>query len=463
MSVQSTISVKSPEEIKNGLFPDGTKTPPTFPVAWQANVLLTPPGGTTIGGNSVDSLIAGRLTYDGSDTPTLRAQLYSLDGLEYFDFLFSSDGGKHLFWRLSSNPARPDDPPTAKGGATEVDAAVPTVASFSADFAHQGTWMVLEKKSHAFSGRRTAGPYTWVWQEAETGAFRRMMNVATSNDFGWAILGSFYFVDFTTFEALPRTKLPDLVMSLPKDTDGTRVPLKTYYDIASAMAEGGVQCDFTNAAALINGLVPVDTELTAPSWTDSVKSECFMIGQDNYPYYCQIWYDWSAGNQITVFVQKDVQGNYSTRFDEFLPRGKVGPAVVYEWAANSWVASCSSKGGGFVPMPVPDFVSAGGGRCRAKFEGSSYFGDLSIWTVALGDQSRWSDFWYWFDNRNRGVIFSLDPASSLTLIDYQTFLQNEPIDSAIFKDPTGSIPACSQENLVLLELRPAFRPLMDGV
>jgi hypothetical protein len=66
-------------------------------------------------------------------------------------------------------------------------------------------------------------------------------------------------------------------------------------------------------------------------------------------------------------------------------------------------------------------------------------------------------FLYWFDKNNRGVIFSLAPASSLTLIDYQTFQQDTQIPADIFIDPTALIPACAAANVEALNQRPKFK------
>ena len=46
------------------------------------------------------------------------------------------------------------------------------------------------------------------------------------------------------------------------------------------------------------------------------------------------------------------------------------------------------------------------------------------------------------------MIFSLAPASSLTLIDYQTFVRNAGIDACIFDDPTPETQVCGQQDMV---------------
>jgi hypothetical protein len=397
MSVPSKIPVPSPDAIKKALFRDGTKSPPLLPMVWRAKVLVTPPGGVVIDGTQRDELFAGILTYDFSTAvPLLRAQLYALESLAYFDLLFGSDQNINMWWTLTSNPTTPDGQPNGIGTAVQSDVVVPTLDSISSQFKHAGSWNVVGKHSHGFSGKKSAQPSTWIWQEAESNLYRRIMNVDPSNDFAWPIFGSFYFVDFTTFEPLAGSNLPDIFGRAPKGAPAALMSIRTFGSLASVMAsqeaEGGITCIFGDIQSILPGLEPGNQAVAPPQWTSRVQSQCLMIGQDSYPYYCQIWYDWNRGCQVTVFVQKDNSDDYNTRFDEFLPKGQVGPAIIYTWTGTEWDAACSQADGGFVPMPVPDFVKVGDGKCRASFKGSAYFGELSMWTVALGDQTKWSDF-----------------------------------------------------------------------
>jgi hypothetical protein len=180
-----------------------------------------------------------------------------------------------------------------------------------------------------------------------------------------------------------------------------------------------------------------------------------MMGQDTYPYYCQVYYDYTINqSQTSVFVTQGTVGSnlYNSRQDMVLPLGTLGPALNYDWndANSQWDAGCYSPGGinppsgGVVPMPVPNFVQAGGGLCRAVVQDNPYFGpgQVTIWSVMLAGQSGSSDFWYWFDSQQRGVVFSLAPAASLTMIDYQTFVQNPVFQSCIFDEPTSGLPIC---------------------
>jgi hypothetical protein len=166
--------------------------------------------------------------------------------------------------------------------------------------------------------------------------------------------------------------------------------------------------------------------------------------------------------QITVFVWPDKRGAYTVRMDQWLPKRDPGPTIIYSWDGAKWVPAC------YVPpqddsvaMPVPYFVKRGRGICRATIKKNSYFGSISIWSAALPDDSgrRASDFWFWFNPRSQGVIFSLAPARSLTITDYQDFVQDGVIDACIFDDPTKDIPLCHSELMALVENRPRFVPL----
>jgi hypothetical protein len=93
-------------------------------------------------------------------------------------------------------------------------------------------------------------------------------------------------------------------------------------------------------------------------------------------------------------------------------------------------------------MPRPDFVKAGDGRCRAILKNNPYFGSIKLWSVALRQTGDWfGNFWYWFNQQHKQVIFSLDPPHSLTLIDFQTFIRNAVIEPCILAKPPD-LPVC---------------------
>jgi hypothetical protein len=463
MTNNSTIIVPSPDDIASLLFPDGNRSIPSLPSTWTANVLLTPHGGVNIAGIVTDQPAAARISFDASSGTArhLRVQMFLLESRLYFDWFFTTKNRSNSWWYLESDPANLETPPSQTHGPYASSAEVPTTDFLlKGQFKHVGTWNVIGKKSHAFSGRKTAQPSTWLWLNAATSLPRRMMNIDSSNDFKLAVIGSYYFVDFTTFEA-DTGSLDGLYAQLPKGPPQPNSKMLTLADLFAGMStlppSQHTKCTLTEIQAVLPGIVQVSGTEVPPKWTDAVESQCFMIGQDDYPYYCQIYYDWNQGCQVTVFVQQDNTGKYQVRFDEFLPRGKVGPAIVYDWTDGSWKPACSQKDGGVVPMPVPNFVEVAEGACRAAFQNSDYFGNLTIWTVALGNAQTWSDFWYWFDSSQKGVIFSLAPARSLTIIDYQTFVQNPTLDSGKFYDPTNEIPVCASNSLEFALRRPAFK------
>lgn len=461
MPKANSIQVPSPAAIKANLFPEGLLTPTNLPERWTTSALLTPHGNIKATGLApTDQLIAARITYDGSDSTSrlLRARLFMVESLLYYDFLFKTDQNGTHWWSLVSNPDEDDSSPTAAEGPFPSGSHVPGPGFLrDQDFSHSGVWRVIGKQCNAFAGKRKAKASTWWWREAASDQPRRIMNIENGNDFGVAILGAYYFVDFVDFQ-LASTSLPEIVAKLPSNTNvAVRSAMRTATDIIAAMDSAPkVITSFDRVKEVIPGLVAVPQNAQEPAWSNAVQSECYMIGQDSYPYYCQVWYDWDRKCQVTVFVQKDDTDEYTSRFDEFLPRGNVGPAVIYIWSGSAWEASCSQKEGGFVPMPVPDFVKAGGGRCRAMFKNSPYFGNASIWSVALGDEAKWSNFWYWFDDAQRGIIFSLAPASSLTLIDYQSFVRDAKFDEAKLADPSEALSACGGSNLVAVRDRPVL-------
>jgi len=173
------------------------------------------------------------------------------------------------------------------------------------------------------------------------------------------------------------------------------------------------------------------------------------------PYYCQLWYDWERGVQVTVFVQKDDTGAYSRRFDQMLLKGAAGPAIVHSWNGSQWTPSCCVPKGSGVGMPVPNFVERAQGSCRAVLKHHPHLGNLSIWSVVFGN----SNFWYWFDEQNRQLLFSLAPPHSLTMIDYQTFVRDAVIDAHIFENPCTQLPPCDEPKTAVVQNRPIFIPI----
>jgi hypothetical protein len=453
------IPVPSPDSIKSTLFPNGALSPVELPTAWNAVVLLTPfGGGNQQSGLVSDQLIVGDLSYQSlsSSERCMRCRLYLVEDFAYFDFFFRTSNGATQWWWLVSDPSDSSGMPTASYGPFDSTANIPVPDFLGSNrFTHAGSWNIHGKMHNAFSSRNAAQAGTWYFFDGIAGSLGRVMNVDNTNDFGVPILGADYLIEVSRFRTTS-ADLQEVYGRCPHSATPAAgpSPMLTQADVFKAMsaAPSGasqVQCSMARIEELLPGIAPASAAISTPTWTNQVNSNCFMIGQDIFPYYCQLWYDWQKGVQVTVFVFQDDSGAYTARQDERLPKGQVGPSVDYVWEGGVWNPSCYTANGGDVPMPVPDFVKAGGGRCRATITNHPVWGTVSIWTVQLGGGGSWADFWFWFDDKQRGVIFSLAPASSLTIIDYQSFVQDGGIQTCVFDDPSGSIAACPENRLAL--------------
>lgn len=458
--INPCIPVPSPQRIKTTLFPNGVLPAKALPNSWNAKMILTPfGGGSQSNGPVSDQLVIGDIWYESpsSNEQYLRGRLHLLEDLKYFDFFFRTANGVTQWWWLVSDPANPKGNPTASFGPFNSTAMVPAPNFLVLNqFVHAGSWKIhniLHDTFSAHNGDQQAG--TWFYFDNASGNLGRLMNVDSSNDFGIAVLGAFYFAEVSSFQAGVSGGLKNIYNSLPQGNTITGPsPMRTQTDLLTAMStppSGAKQvtCTISQIQSVIPGIASAPSGIVPPAWTNQVNSDCYMIGQDLFPYYCQLWYDWNFGVQVTVFTFQDNSGAYTIRQDERLPKGKVGPSINYSWGGSSWAPTCSSANGSFVPMPAPDFVKIAGGKCRAIIKGHPIFDSITIWSVQLGDNTSWSDFWYWFDDRQQGVIFSLAPANSLTIIDYQTFVQNGGIKKCVFDDPSESIPACPQNEMAL--------------
>jgi hypothetical protein len=381
-----------------------------------------------------------------------------LESLLYYDFFFQSNtatGQTNWYWEISdpSNP-NPNPPSTNFFGPFPTTAQMPA-PTFLGDkqFSYVGTWDVVNQPCDGFSAT-TGQAATWFSFLSQTSTPSRIMNVDDTNDFKIPVLGAYYLVNFITFNPFFDGATIERAAEDNAPSGNAPSPMLTLQDIQTAMSNppsgaSQMSCTPADIAAIIPGISHPQSQPQPPAWTDQMQSICYMMGQDVYPYYCQVYYDYTVNqSQTSVFVTTQGATPYNSRQDMVLPRGTVGPALNYEWnaAASQWNASCFSPGvlgqsGGVVPMPVPNFVQAGGGLCRAVIQDNPYFGQgqVTIWSVSLGGAS---DFWYWFDAQQRGVVFSLAPAGSLTMIDYQTFVQNPTFQPCIFAEPTIGLPEC---------------------
>jgi len=456
MSANPCFVVPSPQEINNGLFSNPPTQLPVFPEAWTATALLTPFGGlpTSAPLTTSDELVIATISaYNMSGGRVLRIRLYLLESLLYYDFWFQTypPTGQTIWSWLISDPSDPDPRPKIINsfGPFPTTTQVPNPTFLGdKDFSFVGTWNVVNQPCDGFSA--TAGQAgTWLSFLNQTSTPSRIMNVDDTNDFKIPVLGAYYLVNFITFDPNPSPDVATIEPAAENNAPSGNAPspMLTLQDIQTAMSNppsgaSQMSCTPADIAAIIPGISLPQSQPQPPAWTDQMQSICYMMGQDLYPYYCQVYYDYTVNqSQTSVFVTQGTYNQYNSRQDMVLPLGTVGPALNYDWTGSQWNASCFSPDGGVVPMPVPNFVQAGGGICRAVIRDNPYFGRgrVTIWSDSLGGAS---DFWYWFDAQQRGVVFSLAPASSLTMIDYQTFVQNPPFQPCIFAEPTTGLPEC---------------------
>jgi hypothetical protein len=376
-------------------------------------VLLTPPGGIEHPAvRPGDQLAVGNLTYDATNRAErlMRVNLYLLESLQYYDFLFRKSGQGTEWWWLISNPSDPNGLPGEAFGPYATPSIVPPLDFLaSKHFLHVGTWDVLTRSRDAFSGHnRDKAPPTWYWFDNGSNHLARIMNIDIRNDFAVAVLGAYYLVDVPTFQPSAASNLGEVYRRCPHA--GGRPPLRpmvTLTDLLTAMAAppsgAQISCSLKQIQALIPGISCPVRAIKRPAWTNRVSSQCYIIGQECTPHYSQVWYDWNRGAQVTVFVKQDAGGQYTRRIDELLLKGTVGPEIHYSWGGTLWKPDCCNPKGAGVPMPVPDFVARDGGRCRAVLSNNSYFGNLSIWSCKLEFGDRRGNFWFWFNDRQRGV------------------------------------------------------------
>jgi hypothetical protein len=470
MAKAPCVPVPSPRAINDKLFPEGVPAPPQLPPVWTAQVLLTPFGGqkdSTI--TPSDQLVIANVTYDATDPNErfMRIGLYLFESLYYYDFLFRSAAGQTQSWWLVSDPGDPNGPPAKSFGPFTTDVSVPPRDFLAANnFAHAGAWDVLGRSCDAFSAHRSVAAGTWFWFESEH--LTRIMNVDIANDFKIPVLGAYYFVDLPTIERLTSSRLRDVYKECATATGSgsTLSAMVTQAHILLAMSfppsGAQVECTLEQIQALLPAIAPPPRGIKPPVWTDRVNSECVMIGQETQAYYSQVWYDWGRGAQVTVLVRQPLPDrSYSQRLDDFLPKGAPGPSIAYVWDGAQWTPQCCDPENPGVGMPYPNFVERGKGICRAIFD-DSRLGKLSIWSAPFEDEKGMSNFWFWFNQAQQGIIFSRAPAPSLTIIDYQTFVQNGSIAACVLDNPCPDIPVCKAELLKIVRSRPRFVPFGHG-
>jgi hypothetical protein len=470
------IPVPSPQEIEQKLFPNGAIQPRTFPSIWNAPVLLTPFGGAVVSAfPRGDQLVIGNVTYDASDPKTrlMRVGLYRFESLHYYDLFFATANGQTRWWWLISDPGHPERPPAQAIGPFTTTLAVPPPDFLSqAGLKHRATWEIYGRACDAFAGRSHAKAGTWYWFDAASKDLARIMNIDPANDFQVPILGAYYQVDIPHLSTLATSNLADVYrLCAQASSPGAPAPpaappwsIATLPEILAAMAAAPAgassPCTLPQIQALFPGIHPATAEMLPPSWTHQVRGESVQIDMRfDDPLYSQLWYDWKRGTQVTVFVGKHPTTGAYSRFDQILPRGSPGPMVLYAWNGAAWTPSCCYPRGSIVGMPVPDFVKTG--TCRAVLKDNPYLGSLAIWSVRLDHgQGHWTaNFWFWFNEHERQLLFALAPPNSLTSIDYQSFIRDAVIDPCVLADPCGQLPACKEAHVASALNAAPFHPV----
>lgn len=449
-------NIPSPERIARELFEDPSPSIPEFPSAWNAQLLLTPFGGSghaATGAN--DQLLVANINVDTTrpGLHLMRANLYLLESLQYFDFLFVTTQDKTQWYWLVSDPARPNLGPRAAFGPFDTSAVVLTRDFLKQrGFVYEGSWRVVKGKCHNFTESDAGAVGTHFSFRSDGGELRRITNIDPTNPYRTALIGAYFLLSTADFKDGPSCDLMDVFEFCRGNARPTQPPspMVTQDDVNAAFAHppNGEQtpCSMKDINAVVGGLsVPDAGAIEPPVWNDTVEIFCYMLAKQSPTFYSRIWYDWNYGCQLAVFVYGP-RGTYDTRLDEYLPKGFVGPSFTLAWKQNTWTPDCVDFTGGDVPMPVPNFVSAGQGRCRGRISNSDLAPEnITIWSVALADDSGvWTgNFWYWFDDRARSVVFSLAPPHELTLVDYQDFKPGVEIDPAIFQ--LHALKECAQQ------------------
>src|SRR5262249_52993029 len=277
-----------------------------------------------------------------------RVSLYLLESLLYYDFLFATSNARTQWWWLISDPGQPDALPAKAIGPFATEATVPPPDFLSRNgLKHVGTWQIRGRSCDVFSGGRHADGGTWCWFDAKSGALARIMNIQPANDFQIPIIGAYYLVDLPAPTRPSASNLQDVhklcVQAVPLAAPS--LPIITLPEILAAMASPPTRrqthCTLNQIQSLFPGISPSTGQEFPPSWSHQVSSECVQTAKEiDDPYYCQLWYDWERGVQVTVFVQKDDTGAYSRRFDQMLLKGAAGPAIVHSWNGSQWTPSC---------------------------------------------------------------------------------------------------------------------------
>ena len=339
------IQVPSPKEIHKRFFPNGVKRPVKLPTSWSANVLLTP-------GDDRELACARIMVGKGAEGQRLmRVQMFLIESLHYHDLFFVTEKEQTKWWYIVSNPSSIEEQPKDIYGPFDCHSHVPADNFLKTNgFSHVGSWSVHGKASNAYAAKRASqypdasSTASWYWHESASNKLIRIMNTHNLNKYYVAIIGAYYLIDFTNFKITPRLNLRELQCRCQQAIKGSNTPsrMRTLADILGTLSNppSGYQtpCNADQIAAIMPGLSFTNQPQTSPRWTDQVQSEMVMLDQDLDPTYCQVWYDWAYGCQVTVQVYGDL------RIDYFMPKEKLGHRVYYNWDGKKWVPSCYDAG-----------------------------------------------------------------------------------------------------------------------
>ena len=314
------------------------QTPPILPLDWNATFILSPFGDATPPMNNYDQLVIADVTCfnDFIAGNGMRVSLYLLEELQYFDFAFS---GGQWYW-LESQPGQE---PTNYAGPfptslQPLNVGLLAQAVYGGQWAVAGTltdgWVVPTQNVQPQHGN-------WYSLRSEDRILWRVLNVDLNNPLNVPILGAYFMVNVSNYTPLPAYLLPPPFVKMLREGKGKAVagaqsPLVTQRDIQNAMANPifSASCTLQQIQALVPGITPPPTPMPPlPAWTDQVYIRGWTLGGDYFPYYTQVWYDYTIPCQRSEFIgfgNNVGQNTYNDRQDTVLYANYTNNPV-YQW------------------------------------------------------------------------------------------------------------------------------------
>ena len=463
------------QAVAAALKPRAAAPPPALPANWTAVALLSPFGDALHIMPNHDQLIVANLEYAYSaDGQFLQVEFYLLESLTYFRFLFTNTAEGGVFYWIE---AQPGGPAGAAHGPFKTPLNIPSpdfLADRGATFGNQ--WPLSGAATNGWVIATPAQPDipahgTWFSLDAATGALARVLNLDSDNPQKIPVLGACYFATIASFAEQPQSGRKRAMRELAaraKTSPGVIPPslMVTQRDLQTAFANpiASAPCTLADIQAVLPGLSgPPGPSAPLPQWSDKVYIQGWTIGCDFIPYYTQVFYWWSYKHQRSMFVgygPNPGSSTYRDRTDTVLYNGYTTSPLYYEVSDGHWVSTCQPCLPG-VGIPRPDFIQAMGGVIHGVITGNAAFGlspgeSLSLIGVNMdrGPNSKGelvtSLFWFWFDNQQRGVLFSegnfVDTvvAHDLQVIDYSYFERDadDHVNQNSFEDPCF-VPNCA--------------------